>query len=51
MAKHSEPAELLEDDLAMEVVNEYDPLVPNNYELIVKERKEQQDKTRQEEVG
>ena len=34
----------------MEVVDEYDPMVPNNYELIVKERKEQQDKAREEEV-
>ena len=43
--------ELLEDDLAVEIEDEYDPMVPNNYEMILKERKEQQEKAREEQVG
>lgn len=46
----SGPSELLEDDLAVELVDEYDPLMPNNYELIIKERREQEEKARDEEV-
>lgn len=42
--------ELLEDDLAVEIEDEYDPMVPNNYEMVLKERKEQQEKAREEQV-
>ena len=47
----SGPSELTEDDLAVELVDEYDPLMPNNYELVLKERKEQEEKARDEEVS
>lgn len=47
-APAEQPVELLEDDLAMEIEDEYDPMVPNNYEMIVKERREQQEKAREE---
>ena len=32
--------ELLEDDLAVEIADEYDPMIPNSYELILNQRKE-----------
>lgn len=41
--------DFMEDDLALELQDEYDPLVPNNYELIYQERKAKQDKIREEE--
>ena len=31
--------ELWEDDLAGKVQNEYDPMVPNNYEMIMKQKR------------
>ena len=31
--------------------NEYDPMIPNNYEAIVKQCKSEQEKAREEEVG
>lgn len=34
----------------MELVDEYDPLVPNNYELVLRERKEKREREREEEV-
>lgn len=37
---------LLEDDLSIELQDEYDPLVPNSYELVVRERKEREEKER-----
>ena len=43
--------ELWEDDLAGQIHNEYDPMIPNNYEAIVKQRKSEQEKAREEEVG
>ena len=49
-APAEQPVELLEDDLAMEIEDEYDPMVPNNYEMVLKERKEQQEKAREEQV-
>lgn len=39
-AKAAPPMELLEDDLAMEIADEYDPMVPNSYEQILNQRKE-----------
>ena len=42
--------DFLEDDLALELQDEYDPLVPNSYEQIYQERKVKQDKIREEEV-
>ena len=50
VVKPNDLADLGEDDLVVEIVDEYDPLVPNNYEVIVRERREQQDKARDEEV-
>ena len=32
--------ELLEDDLAIEIADEYDPMIPNSYEQILNQRKE-----------
>ena len=49
--KPNDLADLGEDDLVVEIVDEYDPLVPNNYELIIRERREQQEKARDEEVN
>lgn len=49
VVKPNDLADLGEDDLVVEIVDEYDPLVPNNYEVIVRERREQQDKARDEE--
>ncbi len=42
--------DLVVDDLAMELQDEYDPLIPNSYEKIFQERKAKQDKAREEEV-
>ena len=42
--------ELWEDDLAGQIQNEYDPMIPNNYEAIVRQRKSEQDRARDEEV-
>lgn len=39
-AKATPPMELLEDDLAMEIADEYDPMLPNSYEQILNQRKE-----------
>ena len=50
VVKPNDLADLGEDDLVVEIMDEYDPLVPNNYEVIVRERREQQDKARDEEV-
>ncbi len=50
MLKPSEPSELFEDDLAVELMDEYDPLVPNNYELILRERREKREQEKEEEV-
>lgn len=33
------PNELWEDDLAGKIQNEYDPMVPNNYEMIMKQKR------------
>ncbi len=41
---------LIENDLAIELQDEYDPLAPNNYESIYQERKVKQEKVREEEV-
>ncbi len=41
---------LIENDLAIELQDEYDPLAPNNYESIYLERKVKQEKVREEEV-
>ena len=35
----SGPVELWEDDLAGTIQNEYDPMIPNNYEMIVKQKR------------
>lgn len=44
------PTELWEDDLAGKIQNEYDPMVPNNYEIIVKQKRAE-DRSRDNEVG
>lgn len=33
------PVELWEDDLAGKIQNEYDPMVPNNYEQIMRQKR------------
>ncbi|XP_065901529.1 splicing factor 45-like [Dysidea avara] len=40
---HSQPSELVEDEFAMGVVDEYDPFNPNDYDLIVKDRRKRDD--------
>ena len=44
------PSDLHEDDLAMEIEDEYDPLLPNSYEQVLKERRAEREKQREEEV-
>ncbi|XP_064398230.1 splicing factor 45-like isoform X2 [Halichondria panicea] len=41
--------DFIENDLAIELQDEYDPLAPNNYESIYQERKVKQEKVREEE--
>ncbi len=43
--------DFIENDLAIELQDEYDPLTPNNYESIYQERKVKQEKVREEEVS
>ena len=38
-AESAGPTELWEDDLAGKIQNEYDPMIPNNFEMIVKKRR------------
>ena len=38
------------DDLAVEIEDEYNPMIPNSYEKIVRERKEERERIREEEV-
>ena len=42
---------LLFDDLAVEIEDEYNPMLPNNYEKVIRERREEHDRIREEEVG
>lgn len=42
---------LLEDDLAIEIEDEYNPLVPNSYDKVIRERREEHDRIREEEVS
>ena len=44
------PSDLHEDDLAMEIDDEYDPMIPNSYEQVVKDRRAEREKQREEEV-
>ena len=44
------PSDLHEDDLAMEIEDEYDPMIPNSYEQVLKERRAEREKIREEEV-
>ncbi len=41
---------LIEEDYSFEVEDEYDPAQPNSYSTIVRERREEQDRIREEEV-
>ena len=34
----------------MEIEDEYDPMIPNSYELVLKERRAEREKEREEEV-
>ena len=45
------PEDLYEDDLAVEIEDEYDPAIPNSYEQVVKERRLERDRIREEEVS
>lgn len=42
---------LLADDLAVEIEDEYNPMFPNSYERVVRERREERDRIREEEVS
>lgn len=44
------PSDLHGDDLAVEIEDEYDPLLPNSYEQVLKERRAEREKQREEEV-
>ena len=41
---------MVADDLAVEIEDEYNPMLPNSYEQVVRERKEEREKLREEEV-
>ncbi len=41
---------LLADDLAVEIDDEYNPMIPNSYEKVIRERREEHEKIREEEV-
>lgn len=41
---------LLFDDLAVEIEDEYNPMIPNSYEKVIRDRKEEHDKIREAEV-
>lgn len=41
---------LLFDDLAVEIEDEYNPMLPNNYEKVVRERREEHERIREAEV-
>ena len=41
---------LLADDLAIEIEDEYNPMLPNSYERVIRERREEHDRIREEEV-
>lgn len=45
------PSDLYEDDLAVEIEDEYDPMLPNSYEEVLKERRAEREKQREEEVS
>lgn len=42
----TQPSELVEDEFAMGVVDEYDPFNPNDYDAIMKERNKRDDDRR-----
>lgn len=44
-------SKLLADDLAIEIEDEYNPMLPNSYEKVVRERREEHDRIREEEVS
>ena len=44
------PSDLHEDDLAVEIEDEYDPMLPNSYDQVLKERRVEREKQREEEV-
>lgn len=47
---NDKPSDLHEDDLAVEIEDEYDPMLPNSYEQVLKERRAEREKQREEEV-
>ena len=51
MQSQLEDQRLLNDDLAMEIEDEYNPMIPNSYEKVVRERREEHEKIREEEVS
>ena len=42
--------DLFDDDLAIEIEDEYNPMLPNSYEKVIRERREEHDRIREEEV-
>jgi len=47
---HPDSHRMLGDDLATEIEDEYNPMMPNSYEKVVRERREEHEKIREEEV-
>lgn len=41
---------LLFDDLAVEIEDEYNPMIPNSYERVIRDRREEHDRIREAEV-
>lgn len=41
---------MLADDLVTEIEDEYNPMIPNSYEKVIRERREEHEKIREEEV-
>lgn len=42
---------LFADDLAVEIEDEYNPMIPNSYERVVRERKDEHERIREEEAS
>ena len=48
---NTQPSELVEDEFAMGVVDEYDPFNPNDYDAIMRERNKRDDDQRSRDDG
>ena len=43
--------ELWEDDLAGKIQNEYDPMIPNNFEMIIRQKRSEERSARDSDVS